>query len=175
MEYQVKAVVGYEGIYEVDNQGNVFSLNYGRTGERKKRKLIINTKGYLSVNLSKDGKAKKCSVHRLVAEAFLPNPNNLPCINHKDECKTNNLVENLEFCTYKYNLDYSNNWRKSAKARLSPVLQYTMDGEFVTEYPSLTEASRQTGINAGNISSYCNGRKGYSHAGGYKWKYKKED
>ena len=99
-------VVGFEGLYKVSNLGNVKSLNYNRTGKEKLMKPQTDGHGYLQVMLYKDGKYKIKKIHRLVAEAFIPNPDNLPCVNHKDENKTNNKEFNLEFCTYEYNNNY---------------------------------------------------------------------
>ena len=99
----------YEGLYQVSNFGRVRSLNYNKTGEIKIMKLKKTRDGYLRVGLRKNGKQKWISIHRLVAEAFIPNPLNLPCVNHKiegEEGKKINTVENLEWCTYKYNTNY---------------------------------------------------------------------
>lgn len=95
------SVPGYEGLYEVSNLGNVKSLRSGRLMKRS-----LSHFGYEMTTLSKDGKQKTYLIHRLVALAFIPNPDNLEEINHKDEVKTNNSVENLEWCTRKYNLNY---------------------------------------------------------------------
>ena len=105
-----KPVVGYEGLYEVSSYGRVRSLDRYDSRNRflKGRILRLNDdgKGYLRVQLSSNGKAKMYSVHRLVAIAFLPNPDNLPEVNHRDEDKINNSVENLEWCDGKYNVNY---------------------------------------------------------------------
>lgn len=101
-------VVGFEGLYEVSSLGRVKSLNYNHTKQEKILCQRKNKNGYLQLILCKDGKRKTCTVHRLVGNAFLENPNNLPCFNHKDENKTNNCVDNLEPCTHKYNLNYKN-------------------------------------------------------------------
>lgn len=109
-----RKIVGYEGLYEVSSLGRVRSLDrYVKTCyeayKLQKGKILNpgkNTNGYLQVVLHCNGKYKKCLVHRLVSQAFLPNPDNLPEVNHKDEDKTNNRVENLEWCTAKYNLSY---------------------------------------------------------------------
>lgn len=174
-KYEIRDVIGYEGLYEVDTNGDVWSLNYNHTDERQKLRAGVASNGYLTVALPKNGKQKTYYVHRLVAEAFIDNPMNLPQVNHKDENKQNNSVENLEWCTAAYNLEYSGIHIKAgeaaAKACSKPILQFTLDGEFVKEYPSLIEASRQTGIHQGNISCCCNGKR--NHACGYKWKYKK--
>ena len=106
MKEMWKDIPGYERLYQVSNLGNVRSLNYNRTGEIKLLKQSTNKHEYKLVSLCKNGKTKTCKVHRLVAIAFIPNPNNLPIINHKDEDKTNNNVNNLEWCTYEYNVNY---------------------------------------------------------------------
>lgn len=101
-----KDIPGYEGKYQVSNTGEVESLNYNGTGKTKSLKQSTDKKGYKHVRLFKNGKGKTYKVHRLVAMLFIPNPNNLPIINHKDENKTNNNVNNLEWCTYEYNNTY---------------------------------------------------------------------
>lgn len=156
-----KPIVGYEGLYMVSNMGRVKSLNYNHTGTERVLKPAYNTYGYLFVTLCKDGKKKNCLIHRLVAEAFLDNPHNYPEVNHKDENKENNAVSNLEYCTSLYNNEYS---------KAKPVLQLTLDGQLVQEWPSTHEAARQGGFNRGNISNCCLGK--YKTHGGYVWKYK---
>ena len=105
-----RPIEGYEGLYEVSNLGRVRSLDRydSRNQFRKGRIMKQNNDGrdYMSIQLCLNGKLKKYFVHRLVAEAFLPNPDNLPQVNHKDEDKSNNRVDNLEWCTAKYNLSY---------------------------------------------------------------------
>ena len=102
-------IKGYEGIYQISNKGRVKSLNYRRTGKEKILKPGKTKPGYLCISLYKKGEKCKCfSIHRLVAQAFLPNPDNLPIVNHKDENKLNNNVENLEWCNSEYNLNYGN-------------------------------------------------------------------
>lgn len=188
MEKEIwKDVVGYEGYYEVSNFGNVRSIdryvNHSSGGERISKGKYLKQqilKGYKRVQLSKERKVKHHFVHRLVAFAFIPNPNNLPEINHIDEDKTNNNVENLEWCDTKYNINYGTRLQKCSKILTNRkdlskyVLQYTLDGEFVNEYPSVSEAHRQTGIRINSISQCCNGHKRYTHAGGYKWCFKSE-
>ena len=98
-----RTVQGYEGLYEISNYGRVKSLNYNRTGKERIMKPAANTKGYLCVGLFKDGKMKSHRVHRLVASAFIENPDELPEVNHKDEDKTNNCANNLEWCLHKDN------------------------------------------------------------------------
>ena len=101
-----KYIEGYEGLYQVSNYGRVRSLFYRKKNQVQLLKLRKVTKGYLQVALWKNRKRKDFMVHKLVAEAFIPNPNNYPQINHKDEDKTNNCVENLEWCTNEYNHNY---------------------------------------------------------------------
>ena len=155
-----KPVVGYEGLYEVSDLGRVRSLNYHRSGKVRVLKYKTDKDGYKFVILCKDGKYKSFRVHRLVALAFIPNPDNLPCINHKDENKTNNCVENLEWCTRRYNVEYS---------LAKPVNQYTLDGILVREWPSTNEVERQTGWSCGNISKCCNNKRKTAH--GFIWRY----
>ena len=120
-----KPVVGYEGYYEVDQFGRVFSVervisvdDNGRKYEKpvsgKQMKQCLKNNGYKSVSLTKGGATKEFYVHRLVAEAFIPNPDNLPMVNHKDEDKTNNFVENLEWCTAQYNNTYGTARKRQA-------------------------------------------------------------
>lgn len=197
MEEVWKPVAGYS-YYEVSNLGKVRSKNkyvrcrkQGDAAYLKKGRIlkpVLLTQGYYAVSLvSDDGKVKKlCKVHRLVAEAFIPNPNNLPLINHKDEVRTNNICSNLEWCTSKYNSNYSDTGKKSGLKMLNRndtskcVCQYSMDGVFIAEYPSIEEAHRATGILHKDISNCCRGYYLYygkiincNHAGGYKWRYKR--
>ena len=108
-------------------------------------------------------------VHRLVATAFIDNSNNLPCINHKDEDKTNNVVDNLEWCTYKYNLNYGSRNKRSVKALSKPVLQFSKTGSFIREWESTRECGRN-GFDHGQVVSCCLGKL-KSHKG-FIWKYK---
>ena len=121
-----KPVVGYEGYYEVDQLGRVFGVDrtvsvndngrvYDKPIAGKQMKQTLHDKGYKIVSLTKNGKTKLCFVHRIVAEAFIPNPDNLPMVNHKDEDKTNNFVENLEWCSASYNRTYGKGVEKQAK------------------------------------------------------------
>lgn len=109
-----KPVVGYEGLYEVSNLGRVRSLNYNGTGTKGTLSEATNKCGYKYLVLCNNGKRKHHLVHRLVAGAFLINPNNLPQVNHKDEHKDNNCIDNLEWCDNKYNNNYGtkNQWKR---------------------------------------------------------------
>ena len=153
-----KSISGYEEIYEVSDLGRVRSLKHGKEKILKPQKT---NNGYLRVDLCKDGKLKHSKVHRLVAEAFIPNPNNLETVNHKDEVKTNNTVSNLEWMSRVDNKRYSAN--KSVK------MFDKSTGELLATFPSTREAERVTGINNGNISTCCNGK--IKSSGGYVWRY----
>lgn len=110
-------IPNYEGKYQVSNTGKVRNLNYWRTGETKVIKQTTDKLGYKRVNLCKDGKCTTYLVHRLVALAFIPNPNNYPIINHKDENPSNNYYKNLEWCTHEYNSNYGNCRKKMSEAK----------------------------------------------------------
>jgi len=148
--------------YHVSNFGRVMGLNGNIL------KLTPDTKGYLRVKLSKCNGSKPVTklVHRLVGEAFLDNPNNLPCLNHKDEDPSNNCVWNLEWCDYKYNSQYS-----LYKVEREVQQLDLSNGEVVDTFKSLKEATRQTGIIEGSISHVCRGKR--KQAGGYGWRYAK--
>lgn len=175
-----KDIPGYDGKYQVSNFGRIRSFNT-INGEVVIRKLNKHTEGYLKVDLWKNGRVKSKYVHRLVAEAFIPNPHNLPCVNHKDEDKANNFVwvnadgsvdfekSNLEWCDYNYNNNYGTHNKRMANTKGKTVLQYDLDGNLVKEWISAIEIKRQTGWSQGNISSCCVGKRNIAY--GYKWKY----
>jgi len=163
-----KDVVGWEGLYQVSSFGRVKSF-------RKKEPHLLSTcvgkHGYCVVLLyDSNGQRKNERVHRLVAQAFIPNPNNYPYINHKDENKTNNHVENLEWCTAEYNSNYGTCKERIANSNSKPILKYDLDGSFICEYKSLAEAERIEGIDHATISLSCSGRVSYQC--GYIWIYK---
>lgn len=165
-----KDVKGFEKLYQVSNTGLVKSLITNNSRRKRVLKQKKTSRGYLSVTLfDNNGKHKYILVHRLVAEAFISNPDNLPQVNHKDEDKTNNNVDNLEWCTASYNLSYNDGQRKRIKSKMRNVEQYTLDGQFVAEYPSTIEAGRKTNIKYSYIGDCCRGRQ--KSAGGYVWKY----
>lgn len=169
-----KSVKGYEGLYEVSNFGRVRSLPRNTTSG-KILKPVKTKEGYLRVDLSKKGRGNLSFVHRLVAETFLDNPDNLPCVNHRDENPLNNRVENLEWCTHLYNMNYGTRNERigisNKNGKLSKtVYQYTLDGEFVREWESTSEIQRQTGWWNGNISNCCLGRTKTAY--GFRWSYK---
>lgn len=136
-----KSVTGYEELYEVSNLGRVRNI--------KTHKLVMQSvvvSGYKRVTLYKENKSKTKLVHRLVAEAFLPNPNNLMIVNHKDENKLNNVVTNLEWCTQSYNTTYhyTNHIAKSASKYI--VLKINQDGSSITKYHNILGAARANNI-----------------------------
>lgn len=184
MEKEIwKPVKGYEGLYEVSNLGRVKSLARTCKGRGNGRKPIrerilcleVSSGGYVLVRLSMDGRTKHCLVHRLVAEAFIPNPNNLPQVNHKNENKADNRVENLEWCTEKYNMNYGECISKIKKNQPHKrgVCQYDKDGVLLAEFQSIHDAGVLSGIRWQDISACCRGRQ--NTARGYIWKYKNQE
>ena len=169
-----KDIEGYEGKYMVSNTGKVKSLNYNRTGKERIMKAYDNGYGYLFVVLYKEGNREQPLVHRLVATAFLENPMGYNEINHKDENPKNNCVENLEWCSHSYNNSYNDKGKKIGKKLSKPVIGINKVSGLIVEFPSLMEASRQTGIDQGNITRCCKGSKYYNSAGGYYWHYASE-
>lgn len=183
-----KDIEGYECKYQVSNLGRIKSLNYNREKQIKILKPHIDCGGYLRVGLRKEGKEKIYKMHRLVAQAFLPNPNNYPQINHKDEDKTNNCVSNLEWCTPKYNSNYGtrnerlkgklivNNYKSMLgkfgkdNPNSKPINQYDLEGNFIREWDSTMDVKRELGYCQSSINSCVNGKLKTSY--GYIWKYK---
>lgn len=156
--------------YLVSNYGRVKSLsrNY-KYGSHEDIILKTNDRrGYRGVTLFRDGARYYKSVHRLVAEAFIPNPDKLPLVNHKDENKSNNRVDNLEWCTRLYNANYGSSRQKISDRVSSKVGQYTKDGVLVAVWDSMTLASKNVGACLSEISKSCKDNR-YS-AGGYKWR-----
>lgn len=163
-----KTIEGYPD-YMVSNMGRVKSLNYNRRGKEKILKGCKDKDGYLIVNLSKEGKQKNYKIHRLVTSAFLYNPNNLSEVNHKDENKQNNCVDNLEWCNRKYNCNYGTHNEKMSKTKSMPVLQFSKTGDFIKKWDSATQVERELGIKQTNITKCLKGK--LKTSGGYKWGY----
>ena len=162
-----RAIAGYEGLYEVSDLGRVKSLKHGKEKILKPWKT---NNGYLHVIIFKDGHRKQTLVHRIVAEAFIPNPNNLTTVNHKDEVKTNNTVTNLEWMSMKDNLNYGTRNKRITESLSKQVQMFDKStGELLATFPSTNEAGRVTGINQSNISECCNGKR--KSACGYIWRY----
>ena len=156
----MKDIKNYEGLYAITPEGEVWSYK-----RKKFLKPYTIRGGYLQVKLLKDNEEKQYYVHRLVAEAYLPNLENLPQINHRDENKTNNCLQNLEWCDAKYNNNYGTHIEKIKK----PILQYTLNGELVSEWQSATDVGKEV---QGNICKCLKGK--IPSAYGYKWKYKED-
>ena len=220
MENEIwKDIEGYEGYYQVSNLGRVRSLDRmigWRFGVKQFKKGTLlkpkKTRGYDCVGLSINRHSSYKRIHRLVAIAFIPNPDNLPQINHKDNNPHNNKADNLEWCDAKYNCNYGDHNKKLSEAgkrrfqkpeeyrkliemvrrqnndpiwkahqraaqlnnsNSKPVLMLSLDGEIQAEFPSQSEAARQTGILAQNIGQCCLGRQ--LTAGKHKWRYKDDN
>lgn len=182
MEEEIwKDVVGWEGLYKISNLGNVFSVRRNQNSS-----LSYDARGYLTVGLHKNGKQKTYKVHRLVAIAFIPNPENKPEVNHISGERDNNRLENLEWCTPSENGIHAFRvlGRKHNKPTLGktgelsknskPIIQFSKNGNFIKEWSSAAEASRILKINQGQITSCCLNYKDYKTAGGFIWKFKSE-
>jgi len=189
-----KDIEGYEGLYQVSNYGRVKSLQREIAYKDGRKKTIqekilhtfISNLGYYHVMLSKNGVPKRYKVHRLVAKAFIPNPNNLPIINHKDENPKNNFVENLEWCTQKYNVNYGTMIERCRKKLINridiskEVEQYTFGGDLVETFKSVSEVERKyPQFKTSSVSRCCRGGQivnskwqTITKYKGYVWKYK---
>lgn len=175
MKEEWKDIVGFEGLYQISNMGRVKSLNYRKTGREKIRKACKNSDGYLYLCLYKNNKAKYYTIHILVAQAFIPNPYNLPQINHIDENKENNHVDNLEWITCKENINHGTHNKRSAENRRNdpkrskPVIAIDKVTGLIVEFPSAREAERVLRIDQSSITKCCKGR--LKSTGGFAWYY----
>lgn len=170
-----KDIEGYEGAYQVSDQGNVKTLSRkvkcGNGYVITKEKILSpgrDSSGYLVVRLSKNNKGKTYKIHRLVAIAFIPNPLNLPQVNHKDENKINPKADNLEWCTNKYNCNYGTHNERMSKSLSKKVYQYTLEGKFIRDWKSTLECN-EGGFNHRHISECCLGKR-KTHKK-FKWSY----
>lgn len=156
----LKDIKGYEGLYAITEDGEVYSYRRERFLKPQKR-----ADGYLQVALCNGTSIKQKLIHRLVAEAFLENPNGLPQINHLDEDKSNNSIANLEWCDARYNVNYGTRNERVRLSKNKPVLCL----ETGRIFNSGVDAKRQTGVDQSNICGCCKGRR--KTAGGYHWRY----
>ena len=189
-----KKIVGYEELYEISNLGKVRSLDriiYQKNngvicGHKYKGKILTNQKrpnGYVCVHLSKNGKTKWESVHKLVAEAFIEHDKKNNIVNHLDNNPSNNIVSNLEWTTYKGNMQYSakqgrmkynpQNLKKAQDSLKKPVIAIDKNGNEY-EFNSQVEASKILNCNRNHIGCICKNKYGYKTTNGYTFRYKEE-
>ena len=173
-----KPIKGYEGIYEVSDLGRVRSLPRPKTSRNASGEFTFTTKpkilkafeqngGYQRISFGRGKNKVAIFVHRLVAQAFIPNPDNLPHVNHKDENPKNNRADNLEWCNAEYNNSYGNHIERCKRHRA--VVQMTKDGQEIATFDSIVEAEEKTGCRATSIQACCIGR--YKSSCGYRWRY----
>lgn len=182
-----KDIKGYDGLYQVSNLGRVKSLGNDKSRKEKILKAETTKGGYLRVNLYKKMKGKHMLIHRMVADAFIPNPENKPYIDHIDGNPFNNSIDNLRWCTHKENMN-----NPIAKQRIGEFMKghsvsqelrekirdthrksiYQIDKineHIIREWPSIIDAERELGIDHRKISNCCNGKR--KTAGDFIWKY----
>lgn len=173
-------IKGYEGIYKVSNLGKVKSIeriavkkyrNNRKVNERILKPSKI--KGYLYVKLYKNNKCKSISIHRLVAQAFISNPNNYKEVDHLDTNPQNNSYDNLRWCTHKSN--FLENKRTLEKINIKPVNCYDLEWNFIQSYNSITEASKKLNLSWSSIKQCCDGKQNHKRVGEYRFRYIKED
>lgn len=181
MEEIWRPVAGYEGLYEVSNYGNVRGID--RNVSRGCKGVVLFKGKTLEKRKSKDGhlrvvlynlnhEAKTCFVHCLVANAFIPNPDHLPFVNHKDERPENNFVNNLEWCTHLYNCNYGSRNSRISSALSKPIKMLSINGEVIKVFKSATEAGKYLGkYPVTNICNVANHKNGFCTAYGYKWEW----
>ena len=172
---KMKDIPGYEGKYAVTEEGQVWSYKHKKFLKPK----VVN--GYLMVDLfkSRDARKHQVSVHRCVALTYIPNPDNLPCVNHKDECRTNPHKDNLEWCTHKYNSNYgtgiqrlkanktASGYERARKASIEALRKPVKCVELNTVFYSAADAVRKLNLTHNHIGECCSGRR--STTGGYHW------
>ena len=165
-----KDIEGYEGRYQISNLGNVKSLNYRKTGIERLLTPKINKSGYKWVELSNGKATKPLLIHRLVAMAFLSNPNDYPEINHKDENPLNCEVNNLEWCTHLYNVRYSSEKHKGRKKSIKqPINQFTLDGTLINTWDGYLILYKMFRYKGTSIKECCEGKRKTAY--GFKWEF----
>lgn len=178
-------VENYEGYYLISNMGNLMSYpRWDRIGRYQGGKMIkkcLDTDGYETAILYKDGVGENVKIHRLVAQSFIPNPENYPCIDHINGIRNNNIYTNLRWCTIAQNNTFDNAMESREKAKINSLIngskspfarkikQLTLDGDYICSYSSISEASYKTGFSSAHISSVCNKKR--NSCGRYKWEY----
>jgi len=174
-----RTIKGYPN-YEISNLGKVKSLNYNHTGKSQLLKPNQMKTGYLYVVLWHNRRHTVKLIHRLVAENFIPNPQNFKTVNHKDECKTNNNVDNLEWCSSYYNNHYGTKAERCSKNLVDnplitkPVYQLDKEGHIINEFLSAVRAAEYIGCSPAQIGRVCLGYKYRKTAHGYYWKFKED-
>lgn len=166
-----KDIEGYEGYYQVSNLGRVKSFRKSSKMHKQDEYILTPTvanNSYAQVTLYRNSTRKKFLVHRLVAIAFIPNPNNLPYINHKDENPLNNSCDNLEWCTAFYNNNYGTARIRMVDSKSKPIEQLTLDNKLIAIYRSAKIASELLGINHKYLNQCCNEKIATN---GYLWRY----
>src|SRR5699024_3970009 len=175
-EEKWKDIKQLEGRYMISSKGKVWSVYSNRC-----LNVRLDSYGYPGIVLRLGGNGSKQltrPIHRLVAEAFIPNPNKYPCVNHKDEDKTNNHIENLEWCTWRYNVTYgtriervkrSTDYNEIAKKISRPIIQRDKEGKFINKWDSIAACAKQLGFDNSSLSKCCKGK--IKTAYGYKWEY----
>ena len=164
---EVETFVKIEGFekYEVSNLGKIRNIESGRL-----LKPFLNKNGYLMYGLYGYDKRKRLYLHRIMATAFIDNPEGKPCVNHIDENKTNNDLSNLEWCTARENLVHGTRTKRAAEKHFKKVIQLDLNDNVLNTFKSIKQAEQETGALARNISACCNGRR--KSAGGFKWRKK---
>ena len=174
-------VKGFETAYLVSNYGRIKSLNYFNSGKEGFLSPEKDKYGYPKVTLFFNKKAFYTTVHREMAKAFLPNPDNLPCVNHKDEIRDHNFIwvnedgtidfekSNLEWCSWKHNTNWGSCLEKRAIKKRKAVAQYSLSGEIIAVYPSVKAAAATVGCRPNQISACLTGKQKTTY--GYIWKY----
>lgn len=185
MNEEWRDIAGYEGYYQVSNLGRIRSLdrkiktchNSYKTQKGSIKKLNTATSGYKCVNFYKDEENnhyKTYRVHRLVALAFIPNPNNYPLVNHKDFDRTNNNVDNLEWCTYEYNNNYKDKSKPRKLLRNIKVDQYSLDGKYIKTWESIN-STKNSGFCPRSVSYCLNDPAKHKTHKGFIWKFHREE